>query len=253
MEALVPGRQIVGDGVTPELAWRQWLRTVDPRKVTLDDLVTSEQRLVVVSPHPDDEVLACGGLIAMHAARGGRVAIVAITDGEASHRGDADWPDERVAATRVIERDRGLRWLGLGSPVVARLGLADSGVAPQRDGLESALRAVLKPADRVVTTWRADGHPDHDATGAATATACDALGLNLIEAPVWAWHWSRPGDPRVPWHRLCALPLTADASERKTAALAEHVSQLAERLTHGPVLGRAIVSRAARDAEYFFS
>lgn len=29
-----------------------------------------------------------------------------------------------------------------------------------------ALRCVLRPTDCVVATWRADGHPDHDATGA---------------------------------------------------------------------------------------
>ncbi len=44
-------------------------------------------RVVVVAPHPDDEVFALGGFIHDVAARGGAVTIVAVTDGEAAHAG----------------------------------------------------------------------------------------------------------------------------------------------------------------------
>ena len=43
------------------------------------------ERVVVVAPHPDDEVLAAGGLMRWMACRGREVLVVGVTDGEASH------------------------------------------------------------------------------------------------------------------------------------------------------------------------
>jgi hypothetical protein len=65
------------------------------------------------------------------------------------------------------------------------------------------------------------------------------------------WHWSAPADPRVPWHRLRALSLASPTLARKAEALAEHATQLAERAHDAPVLGPAVLARAARAAEYF--
>lgn len=252
MAAVDPGRRILGDGSTAETEWLDWLATLNPPALAIDDLLPAGTRLVVVSPHPDDEVLACGGLVAWHAQRRGETAIVAVTDGEASHRGDPEWPAERLARTRGAERRLGLARLGLGAASVTTLGLPDSQVAARIDTLEQALRAVLRPTDCVLTTWRLDGHPDHDAVGSTTVRVGADLGVRVLEAPVWMWHWSAPRDARVPWHRLRGLALPAPVRDRKAAALAAHVTQLAQRAGDAPVLGPAIVARAARHAEYFF-
>jgi hypothetical protein len=67
---------IVGDG-TAEEVWRRWLDRMPLPEVELADLGTP----VVVAPHPDDEVLAVGGLLAL----AGAAELVAVTDGGASH------------------------------------------------------------------------------------------------------------------------------------------------------------------------
>ena len=251
MAAVERGRRILDDGTTDEAAWRDWLGTLQPPTLALDTFVSMGQRLVVVSPHPDDEVLACGGLLALHAQRGGAVAIVAVTDGEASHRRDPAWPARRLASARRVERRRGLARLGLTAGSVTRLGLPDTAVASHRGALQRGLRQVLRPTDCVVSPWRLDGHPDHDAAGTETALVCADLGCRLIEAPVWMWHWSAPADARVPWQRLRALALPPEAMTRKAAALAEHTTQLGARGDDAPVLGPAIRARAAWGAEYF--
>ena len=70
---------IEGDG-TPEHAWLGWqtLRT-------LPELTPRRRRVLVVAPHPDDEILAAGGLLVELAARGAEISVLALTDGEASH------------------------------------------------------------------------------------------------------------------------------------------------------------------------
>ncbi|MDB5892518.1 MAG: hypothetical protein JWQ88_49, partial [Rhodoferax sp.] len=159
-------------------------------RLSLDTWLPLGARLVVVAPHPDDEVLAAGGLISRHAAGGGECLVVAVTDGEASHPGSAIWTPAELARMRRAESNDGLRALGLRRAEIARLGLADGGVLAHRTQLAAGLALVLRPSDVVVTTWRLDGHPDHEATGETTADVCDHLGCRLLEAPVWMWHWA---------------------------------------------------------------
>jgi LmbE family N-acetylglucosaminyl deacetylase len=126
-------------------------------------------------------------------------------------------------------------------------------VADHIPGLADTLRCHLGPSDVVVSTWRLDGHPDHDATGEATAQACGEVGCRFIEAPVWMWHWSAPADPRVPWSRLRGLRATGDALERKRHALSAHGTKLAPRAgMGGPVLGAPILDRSIRPVECDF-
>jgi LmbE family N-acetylglucosaminyl deacetylase len=42
----------------------------------------SREKMVVIAPHPDDEVLGAGGLIAAQAFLGVEIVVVAVTDGE---------------------------------------------------------------------------------------------------------------------------------------------------------------------------
>jgi LmbE family N-acetylglucosaminyl deacetylase len=248
MDPVAEERMIAGDG-TSEAVWLPWLHTLAVPRLH----VPSAQRLVVVAPHPDDEVLACGGLIAMHAQHGGTTIIVAVTDGEASHPDDPAWPVARLTAERHQERLRGLSRLGVQTPAVLRLGLPDGQVEAEGDTLSAALAELLQPDDIVVTTSPLDGHPDHEATGMRTARACRAANCHLLEAPVWLWHWGEPGDRRIPWSHLRVVPLDKAARRAKLAALAEHVTQhLAAPHGRPPVLGPAILQRAARDVEYFF-
>ena len=39
------------------------------------------KNVLVVTPHPDDEVLGCGGTIVRHARRGDQVHLVVVTRG----------------------------------------------------------------------------------------------------------------------------------------------------------------------------
>jgi LmbE family N-acetylglucosaminyl deacetylase len=246
-------RRISEDG-TPEALWNAWPGLDAVQLVPIEKWIHPMVRLVVVAPHPDDEILACGGLMALHARRGGKSLVVAVTDGEASHGDARSWRGGKLAETRRAERICGLARLGCEHAEVHRLGLADGNVASQADTLQSELQKVMQWGDIVVTTWRFDGHPDHEACGMAAARACAEARCCLLEAPVWMWHWSRPADSQVPWHRLVGLQLPGEAVSRKRRAVESHVSQLLPRgRTQGPVLGQTILDRLARRTEYFFA
>ena len=244
---------IHGDG-TAELTWRRWLPRLRCHELPMHEWLPPSARLVVVAPHPDDEILACGGLIATHFAQGGDVQLVAVTDGEASHDESPSMSREELAEVRRQERREGLRHLGLEEPSLHALGLQDGRVGLQAGMLQDRLKAMLRPDDVVVSTWEHDGHPDHDAVGMAARQACIATGCPFLAAPVWMWHWATPGDARLPWRRLRAVPISAAASARKLSALAAHHSQLSPRGPQlGAVLGQAILKRAAWRTEYYFA
>ena len=40
-------------------------------------------RVLVFSPHPDDDILGCGGSLMVHVSKGAKVTIIYMTSGEA--------------------------------------------------------------------------------------------------------------------------------------------------------------------------
>ena len=252
--AAVGPQRVISSCATSESAWHSWLPKSDVFSCLLKDLLAPSERLVVVAPHPDDDVLACGGLMAMHQAQSGEVMVISVTDGEASHADSTWWQAPVLAATRHQELLAGLQQLGVGHMAVHRLALPDGAVAVRVDRLELALTALLKRTDVVVTTWQLDGHPDHEATAEVATRVCEQIGCRLLQAPVWMWHWAKIEDPLVPWQCLYRLPLAPHIVVQKQAALAAHASQLdASSRPGGAVLDAAIVARAMRTDEYFFS
>ncbi|MEE1865895.1 MULTISPECIES: PIG-L deacetylase family protein [Pseudomonas] len=223
--------------------------------IHLDQLVPEGSRLVVVAPHPDDEVLGCGGLLASLQGREHDLIVVSVSDGEASHPYSRHWTSERLRQQRPRESAEALRRLGLVMENLTwlRLGLADSAIANHERGLTERLVHLLRPGDRVLTTWRLDGHCDHEAVGRACARACERVGAQLIEVPIWAWHWARPDDPRLPWQRAQKLFLDSAVLALKRQAITAHTSQLQADGERPPVLDREALARLLQPFELVFT
>ncbi len=102
------------------------------------------QRILIVAPHPDDEVLACAGLIQQALALGGQVRVVYVT------AGDGSWPPAwrvtgnmlpsradylELGRVRMKEALAGAETLGLGPNQLKFLGYPDTNLAGlwQRD------------------------------------------------------------------------------------------------------------------------
>ena len=238
---------------TPEPVWCEWLARQRFALAAVTSLVPHGCRLVVVAPHPDDEILACGGLLAACTRRSAAVLVVALTDGDASHGTHDSLAMHELALKRRAESAEGLDVLGLPTRDVVRWHLPDGHVRKYQGQITTDLVGLLRPLDVVVTTWAMDGHPDHDAAGDAASAACSVVGCSLLQAPVWMWHWAVPGDARVPWSQMVALNASPKVVDLKQQALACHRSQLSFAADgQMPVLGAAIRARALRSAEYFF-
>jgi LmbE family N-acetylglucosaminyl deacetylase len=237
----------IDEGGTPVEKWTRWRRDFPP--LNLDHCPA----LVVAAAHPDDETLGLGGTAALLRARGVTVQIVAVTDGEAAYpRRDADGRTD-LAMMRREELAAAAARLGLPAPIF--LGIPDGKVAGNEDRLAIEIEAILaesQPGAWCAANWRADGHPDHEATGRAAASAAANTLSAFIEYPIWMWHWAIPDDAAVPWHRARRVPVTQAEMSTKAEAMRCYASQL-EAGDGAPLLTPEVVARQMAMGEIVFA
>ena len=156
--------------------------------MTAEALDFRGRSVLAVFAHPDDESLACGGLLAWCAALGARVSVCCATAGEA---GPAAGAEGGVAFGRASLGGIRLRELQDAADV---LGVTDLVVLDYEDAmlpwtdaepLEADIRSTIRRLrPDVVVTFGDDGlygHPDHIAIHERTTAAVAALGA---EAPL---------------------------------------------------------------------
>jgi LmbE family N-acetylglucosaminyl deacetylase len=174
---------------------------------------------MVVSPHPDDEILGAGGLIRAAARAGCEMSILSVTDGEAAY---PDWPG--LEDVRCQELRDALSAVTPLTVTVERLKIPDGRVNEHRARLFATLDRSVTPSTLLVAPYERDGHPDHDATGEVCCHIAKSRAATLWRYPVWTWHHSKPdrfaGDA---WGRL---QLGAADVQAKARAIGCFKSQL---------------------------
>ena len=88
--------------------------------------IDSATSLLVVSPHPDDETLCCGGVIQRVLHAGGRVAVVWLTSGDAA-RMNLILMGRSLFPGAAIARELGARRMEEARIATTRLGMATAG------------------------------------------------------------------------------------------------------------------------------
>ena len=171
------------------------------------------ERLLVLAPHPDDEVIGCGGLVAQHLRERRAVRVVVATDGAQAGAAEA----------REAESQRGVALLGDGAELHF-LRLPDRSLG---DDAASALREHLlafRP-DLILVPSAIEIHPDHFALARVFCELIqgdETLFADLAVARVAFYEVGQPLRPN-------AIVDISDVAEAKYAAIAEHRSQLAFR------------------------
>jgi len=110
--------------------------------------VTAWSSVAILAAHPDDEVLGAGGIVCLLAAAGVRLRLIAVTDGEASHRGCGDV--RALACRRARERAAALRELGAAKAEVIRLVPLPRAAADRKAAAINCFGSQLEPRERGV-------------------------------------------------------------------------------------------------------
>ena len=194
-------------------------------------------RLVVVAPHPDDESLGCGGLIAACRARDVPVGIIVVSNGAGSHLNSRAFPPDRLATLRRDEVLAAAGEVGVGRDDVHFLELPDRRVPEQGVMAERAITAMVHitaDADVMTVTWRHDPHVDHRASFALARSAAAQLpDVRLWEYPIWGL--TLPPDTELAGVQPSGVRLDiGEFREAKARAIAAHRSQTTGLITDDP-------------------
>ncbi len=170
------------------------------------------ERILVFAPHPDDEVIGCGGALARHHDAGHHSVVAFMTDGRQGHQ-FTDLRGDALVATRRAEAQEAARRLGIGECVF--LDNPDSRLWTCRGARRQAteLLANVGP-DVVYLPAFTDTHIDHLHTFLAVADAATDHHPHTLYLLFETWS---------PLVANCAIEIDM---ERKLHALRAHASQL---------------------------
>lgn len=200
--------------------------------------------ILVIAPHPDDEVVGCGGALCRHAQRGDRMNVIYLTSGEL---GLKKLPREEAWKIREAEARDSAKILGLSDLFFLRQ--PDWMIGDHIPTMVEAITPILKSTvpEMIYLPHQNDWHPDHQA---AWPTVQEALKRSGIRVPkLWAYEV---------WTPLGTFDEVVDIStvmSKKLRALRAHRSQLDEfqyiRAISGLNRYRGVLAAKVRYAEVF--
>ena len=173
--------------------------------------------ILIVAPHPDDEALGCGGLIARLCDSGRAPHVVYMTGGEGSHHGCCDLPKEKLVAARRNLTSLAMPVLGLPAENIHCLDYRDGKISAdceQTDRLRTLI-AELDPEYILVPHW-GEGWPDHINTADIVKNIAAGSRAQIYEYCVWLWYYNVNN---LDWRNARVLRLTKSELARKQSVV----------------------------------
>jgi LmbE family N-acetylglucosaminyl deacetylase len=209
-----------------QLAWTQ-LPLIDLESIF------GQGRTLILAPHPDDESLGCGGLIAELCRIGRPPMVVVLTDGTGSHPHARRVGASALRRLRERETAAALRPLGLTDPsALVFLRLRDSAAPHEGEEFDRAVSRIVALAAQceiICATWGQDPHCDHEAAHLMACAVAAQTGIRHLAYPVWGW--TIQADQTVPTTGVRGWRLNIERGlPAKRSAIAAHRSQ------HGDVI-----------------
>jgi len=177
------------------------------------------ERVVVLAPHMDDEVIGCGGTLARHVAAGAQITVVFLTDGRHGGSLTPEYVARGLTVPQMRKEEAQAALTELGITNIVYLDAEDGSLATDTNAALK-LREVLQRVrpEIVYLPFFMEQHPDHFAASPLLQRAVEgtALAFRCHSYEVW-----------TPLFPNCFVPIdmTVDIKRR---ALAHYKSQLAD-------------------------
>ena len=197
----------------PRGAWlRQHPDHAGQKLTEVDVSEYSDATVLVLSPHPDDEIIGCGGTLIKLVATGTRVTVAQLTDGRNSIA-LRDVPKEQRKTVRLNEAKAVADSLGFAELI--SWGKTDSELKPTPEDVRALADLLTRLRPRAVfVPFIVDEHRDHVAAnvllGLALRTLPELDGLEVFSYEVWS---------AVPPNSFCVIDNQFD---RKAQALMKY-------------------------------
>jgi LmbE family N-acetylglucosaminyl deacetylase len=213
-------------------------------------------RTVILAPHPDDESLGCGGMIAELCRIGRPPLVMVVTDGSGSHPNSSHVRTQALRRLREREAGDALWRLGLTDPsALVFMRLRDTAApheGPDFDRAVSRIAAFATGCATICAPWGHDPHCDHQAAHLMACAVAAQTGMRHLAYPVWGW--TLPGGTSLPGAHVQGWRLDIRrAMPAKKSAIAAHRSQLGGIIDDpgGFILPPALLEACERPYEVF--
>lgn len=185
------------------------------------------KNIIVFAPHPDDDIIGCGGSIAKHVEQGNPVSIVYMTSGDA---GSLQYTKKELAAIREKEASAAANLLGVED--ITFLKNLDGYIEYNKNNLIQVINIIReKQPDAVYVPHEHDSVQDHLVTHKLVLEACNrAAGPWFQECKSKSWPVCTILGYEVwtPLQKVAYVEDISDFMDLKIEALKQHKSQLAD-------------------------
>lgn len=184
--------------------------------------IQSWSRVLIVAPHPDDEVLGCSGLIQRLLRAGKQVDVVILSGGGKSHAGCCQINESLLIDSRRNLSRKAADILGFPLKNLHFLNYSDGSISydcHETEQLKSLIEK-LQP-DTIFVPHRGEGWSDHLAAGDIVRRLIDKdPKIELYEYCVWFWFYNVWN---IDWKNARILAMSPQEHKMKNQAIDAYV------------------------------
>lgn len=186
------------------------------------------ESVLIVAPHPDDEAIGCGGLIARLCAEGHAPHVVVMTGGGGSLRGYSDMPESEVIKARRNLTLNSAKALGLPESNIHFLDFVDGHIGDRPESEMNRIKELIEQLqpDAIFVPHSGEGWPDHLNTRNIVLNS-KLLPLNspsVYEYCVWMWYYNVWN---LDWRNAFQLKMADAEHSAKLKAVDAYIKPLA--------------------------
>ncbi len=219
------------------------------------------QSCLVLAPHPDDETLGCGGLIAMLRNKGANVFVIVTTDGSQSHPNSKAFPPKKVTLMRKEEVLGALHILGVSKQNVEFFDGKDASLPGKGEpGFDLLVDKLISGIEKyrpqlILVPYQLDPHCDHRATWQILQQALKSFKeIGVWEYPIWLYELAEKHDiPTLKKGELKKVNIRNFLSLKKKA-ITSHISQTTSTINDDPtgfMLTEEVIKHFTTDFEFY--
>lgn len=185
-----------------------------------------KDKVLIVAPHPDDEVLGCSGLIQRLLSEGKRVDVAILSGGGKSHAGCCSIEESTLVESRRNLSRRAAKVLGLPLEHLYFLDYPDGSIAfdcAETEKLKTLIERLSPKA--IFIPHKGEGWSDHLAVGEIVKNLIGKDSeIELYEYCVWFWYYNIWN---IDWKNACVLKMNRQEHTVKNRAIDTYIQPVA--------------------------
>lgn len=182
-------------------------------------------KILILAPHPDDEVFGCSGLIKQQIFVGKKIYIIFMTKGESSHKGCCNIEQNELISKRAKLTDNALKLLNVSKDNIYRLSYPDGALCYESAETEKLKDLIIsiKP-DAIFVPHSGEGWNDHIKTQNIAGELIKDKNIELYAYCVWFWYYNVWN---IDWKKAFVIKMNKEQHKLKNQAIDEYIKPLA--------------------------